>query len=125
MLSPESVFAFAYSLLPFSRYRHSPFRRCANYEPGEVRCGTALVPVLLNSNVRLHWLSIALPSTVGGLNVHLRAACNARSAKYLLGPRDTKVACDTAPEVSTATFTFTLTVPVIVFAALGETSGKT
>src|SRR5271157_2928184 len=38
----------------------------AHYAPGQVRWGTALVPFLLNSNLKLHSLGMAFPSTVGG-----------------------------------------------------------
>jgi len=49
----------------------------AHYAPGEVRCGIALMPFLLNSNLKLHSLGTALPSTVGGVKVHWCAASNA------------------------------------------------
>ncbi len=64
-----------------------------------MRCGNTWVPFLLNSNRRLHSLGTAFPLTEGAVNVHLRAACNARLAKYSLGPRETRVACDTLPDV--------------------------
>ncbi len=47
------------------------------HEAGEVSCGTTLVPLFLNSNIRFHSLETGFPSTVGALNVHLRAACSA------------------------------------------------
>ena len=90
-----------------------------------MRCAVAVVPFFLNSKVNFQSLGAALPSAVGGVKVHFRAACSALSAKYSLGPRETKTASDTAPDLSTTTFTVTLTLPVIVFLAFGGTSGKT
>ena len=90
-----------------------------------MRCATAVVPVFLNSKVKVQSLGVALPSAVGGVKVHFRAACSALLAKYSLGPGEAKIASDTAPDLLTTTFTLTLTVPVIVFLAFGGTSGKT
>ena len=62
---------------PYTTNLESIRMSAAHYAPGEVHCGTALVPLLLNSNLKFHSLGTDLPSTVGGVNVHLRAASNA------------------------------------------------
>ena len=62
---------------PYTTNLESIRMSAAHYAPGEVRCDAAFVPFLLNSNLKLHSLGTAFPSTVGGVNTHLRAASNA------------------------------------------------
>ncbi len=84
-----------------------------------------LVPSLSNSNSRFHSLGIAFPSDVGAYEGPFGAA-QRLIGKVPTASSETKVACDTPLlEVSTATLTFTSIMPVILFLALRETSGKT
>src|SRR5580765_6710143 len=86
-------------------------RRTPPQTRGAARSGRTLVVVLRNSNRRTHSLETGRPLLFAGPNSHLRAACKASRAKYLLGPGESSVASVTAPEGSTRTLTPTCNVP--------------
>src|SRR5438046_1963343 len=84
---------------------------CPTRRQERARTASALVELFKNSNRRIHSLKTSLPPTFVGLNFQRRAACNARLAKYVLGPAEARFASTTLPDGSTRTLTLTLTLP--------------
>src|SRR5713226_3849987 len=84
-----------------------------------------LVPACVYWKRRTHSLATYWPFTFAGANSHRRAALKACSAKYLLGPGESKSAATIFPVGSTRTLTLTRTVPRMVSLAFWDTSGRT
>jgi hypothetical protein len=84
-----------------------------------------LIPARLKRNWINHSLGAGVPFTAGGVNFHFLAASIERRAKYWLGPRVTKLASLTFPELSTFARTVMRKWPLIVLIALGATAGIT
>src|SRR6266849_10876634 len=68
---------------------------------GAVCVGMALEPDGEKWKRRSHSLGALWPPTSGEANCQRRAACRARSAKYLLGPGESSAASETLPVGST------------------------
>src|ERR1700682_1451539 len=87
--------------------------------------GKALVAVWVNSKRTSQSLGTLWPLSFAGAKSQWRAAWRARSAKYLLGPTESKSAEVTLPVESTCNLTRTRTLPRMVAWAFLEGSGKT
>jgi len=89
------------------------------------RSGEAWVCLRLMRKVMLQTLATGCEFTTGGENCQRWAASSVCRAKYLLGPGVVSRACVTLPDESTSTRATTRILPVMVFLALDDTSGRT